>query len=197
MTNFYRRLLYLFIILLFANSTAALAQTVMVQSLDNVSTVNPPKFLTVKLLSDVQLDENLVVKCGTIITGRIIDVEDPKRLKRDADFSFRPISIEDTEGNYTVISDYYVGEYTTKLEPVKVAKTAALSLGNCFVKGFSLGYNALESAIVDEENDRLKSTAIGLYKKSPVSYVEKGNDILINKGEIFYLKFNGNKKGYE
>lgn len=171
------------------NCSAVFAETVTVQALEDFSTTNPPKFLTVKLFNDIQLDENLILKNGNLITGKIIDIDKPKRLKRDAKFTFQLIRVEDSSGNYFHITNYYTATYTTKLNSGNMVKSAALTVGNHFVKGMSLGYYAVEGVVKNEEGNRLKSSATALYKNSPVSYVEKGEEVNIKNGEIFYLKF--------
>ena len=79
-----------------------------------------------------------------------------------------------------------------------MAKKAVLGVGDHFVKGLSMGVAAVEGAVENNEGNRLKSGAKSLYKASPISYVGKGQDIQINKSDIFYLKFpNTNKEKTE
>ena len=64
-----------------------------------------------------------------------------------------------------------------------------LSVGNHFVKGISLGYHAVEGAVKNEEGNRFKSSAVSVYESTPFSYVEKGEEIVIPKNNIFILNF--------
>ena len=66
------------------------AKTVAVEAMSDFTTENPPKEMSVKLLEDVVVDENLTIKAEDIIDGTVIDVTDPKRLKRNATFTFVP-----------------------------------------------------------------------------------------------------------
>ena len=53
----------------------------------------------------------------------------------------------------------------------------------------SLGYNAVEGAVKNEQDNRFKSSVTSVYENSPVSYVEKGNEIEISKNQVFLLNF--------
>lgn len=164
------------------------AQTVEVQALDNISTLNPPSSIKVKLLEPLELNENLILQIGTIITGDVYDVVSPKRLKRDADFSFKPVSYI-TDGKINNIEEEIKASYTQPLEKGQVAKKAALGVGNVFIKGLSIGVAAAKGAIANEQENRLKSSVHSAYEASPVSYVGKGQEIEIKESDIFYLKF--------
>ena len=169
----------------------ALAKTIEVEALNNFSTANPPKTMTVKVVADVYNDQNqLVIPNGTIVSGKIVDVKDPKRLKRNATFSFVPTTYTDLDGNVNKVKRHFSGKYTTPIDKKKLAKNAALGVGSYFVKGLSIGVNTLEGVVKNEEDNRLKSGAKALYNSTPISYIEEGQDIEIKTGEIFYLKFN-------
>lgn len=182
---------YLSMVLSLLLCAPALAKTIEVEALSDFSSINPPKTMTIKVVADVYNDENqLAVPKGTVINGKIVDVKDPKRLKRNATFSFVPTTYTDANGNVNKVKRHFAGKYTTPIDKKKLAKNAALGVGNYFVKGLSMGYNTLEGVVKNEEDNRLKSGAKALYKSSPISYIEEGQDIEIKTGEIFYLKFN-------
>ena len=110
-------------------------------------------------------------------------------MKRNASFSFVPISYRNSSGETIEIRGYYPAKYTTKLNKGQLAKTAALGVGSFFVKGLSLGYSAVEGAIKNEKDNRFKSSVNEVYEDSPFSYVEKGGEIVIKKDQVFYLNF--------
>ena len=168
------------------------AKTIEVEGLSDFTTANPPKFYTIKVLGEIQLDKDITLKNGDIVHGKIVDVTDPKRLKRNATFSFVPTTI-----NSASVKNEYPGRYTSKLNKGEIAKSAALTVGNHFVTGLSMGYHAIEGAVKNEEGNRLKSSAEAVYESSPVSYIEKGEEITINKNEIFYLNFKSYKESDE
>lgn len=178
---------------LFAAIMPASAETIKVEALSDFTTENPPETLTVKAVTDLNLDDELLILEGNILKGDIVDVSSPKRLKRDATFSF--ILTEYTD-NYGIVhkveridNKIVKGKFTTRFDYKGVAKSAALSVGNHFVKGLSMGYAAVEGAVKNEEGSRLKSGAVSLYESTPLSYVEKGQDIVIDKNQVFILNF--------
>ncbi len=182
--------LYLYYLLILGLLTQpTLAKTIPVQALEDFSTENPPHTMHVKVLDGIVLDENLLFENGYIVEGRIVDVTNPKRLKRNATFSFVPVSFTDDKGNVTYIKGYYPAKYTTKINKGQLAKSAALGVGNFFVKGLSMGYSAVEGAVKNEKDNRFKSSVNAVYEDSPFSYVEKGGEIIIKKDQNFFLNF--------
>lgn len=165
------------------------AQTVEVESLSSFSTANPPASISVKLSEPLELTQDLTLDSGTVIKGNLIDVVSPKRLKRNASFSFKPVKYTDTKGKTGKIPSGILASYTTPTDKKKLAKNAALGVGSYFVKGLSVGAAAIEGAVKNQEDNRFKSSAVAAYESSPLSYVEKGQDIEIKEAQIFYLKF--------
>lgn len=165
------------------------AKTIPVQALSNFSTEKPPRSMRVKILESITLDEGLFLEDGYIVQGRIVDVKDPKRLKRNATFSFVPTSFMDNKGRIIYIKGYYPAKYTTKINKGQLAKTTALGVGNFFVKGLSMGYSAVEGAIKNEKDNRFKSSVNAVYEDSPFSYVKKGGEIVIQNQQVFFLNF--------
>lgn len=170
-------------------SQSAFAKTIHVQALEDFSTSNPPKEYSIKVLDELQLSENVTVKENDTLLGKVVDVTDPKRLKRDAMFTFVPETLKCANGETIRIIGYYPAKYTTKLNKGQIAKSTALSVGNYFVKGLSLGYSAVEGAVKNEQDNRFKSSVTSVYENSPVSYVEKGKEIEIQKDQVFLLNF--------
>lgn len=188
---------YMSLVLSLLLCAPALAKTIEVEALNDFSTANPPKTMSVRVVTDVTEDYKVIVPKDTIVYGKIVNVKDPKRLKRNASFSFQPTSYTDPQGITHPIKRQFSGKYTTKLDKKAVAKSAALSVGNYFVKGLSMGYRTIEGVVKDEEDNRLKSGAKALYESSPVSYIEEGQEIELKAGEIFYLQFNPPKETQE
>ncbi len=172
--------------------TCAYSKTVEVASLGSFSTANPPSSIRIKLLDILELT-NTTIPVGSEMGGKLVDVVSPKRLKRNAKFSFKPEWYIDTNGSKHSLNETVKATYTTTLNKGQLAKKAVLGVGNHFVKGLSMGVAAVEGAVENEEGNRLKSGAKSVYEASPLSYSEKGQDIVVNENEIFYLKF-PNKK---
>lgn len=179
-----------FLIVLSCMYSQVYAQTVEVCSVSKFSTENPPKSITVKLLEPLELTETLTLKAGTDVKGDLVDVVSPKRLKRDAGFSFKPVSYTGLNGKSDKLNNLnIIATYTTPVDKGELAKTVALGVGNYFVKGLSLGVAAVSGAVKDEEGNRIKSSAVSVYESSPLSLVEKGEDLFITPNQTFYLKF--------
>ena len=164
-----------------------LAKNVEVEALSDFSTNNPPKVYSVKLVEDIYTEKG-TIRSGSIITGKIT-IKDAARLKRDASFTFIPTILTEPDGTVIHIKKNYFGKYSKGLDKGQLAKSAALSAGNFVVKGFSTGYTAIEGAVKNEEGNRLKSSAVAIYKGSPLSYVEKGKALEIKQGDTFCINF--------
>lgn len=166
----------------------AYAKTVEVISYSTFSTANPPPSIKVELLDELEISAGTVIPAGAEIEGKLVDVISPKRLKRDATFSFQP-EWYSINGTKHTLNGSAKAKYTTTLDKADLAKKTVLSVGNHFVKGLSAGVTAIEGAIENEEGNRIKSGAKSLYEASPLSYKDKGNDIKITENQVFYLKF--------
>lgn len=183
--------MFVFFIILLSTASQVLAEALMVESLTKFSTDNYPSNVKMKALSEIELAPDVLIKEGYVLSGKLVDVSSPKRLKRNATFSFMPISYIDNSGNIVHIKEPFIGKYSAKfdLDKGQIAKSAALTVGNHFVKGVSMGFYAVEGAVKNEDGNRVKSSAVSVYKNSPLSYVEKGQDIEISAHDIFALKF--------
>ena len=184
-----KNIFLVFIILLACMFSKAYGQTVEVLSLSKFSTENPPKSISVKLLEPLVVSDNMIFKAGVIMQGNLFNVVSPKRLKRDADFSFQPTKYTEIDGKQYKMKSNIVASYTEPIDKGELAKNAALGVGNFFVKGLSMGVAAVSGAVKNEEGNRLKSSAVSAYESSPFSYVEKGEDINIDVNQSFFLKF--------
>lgn len=168
----------------------AQAEVMAVQAIGRISTERPNDIIRVKVIRDCTLG-NVELKIGYILEGKMLNVIDPKRLKRDASFTFYPTYYHDLNGNVTRFTKVYVGEFSPKIEidPVKLAKSAVLTVGNHFVKGISTGYYAVEGAVHNDDKNRVKSAVHNVYENSFLSYVEEGKQLDLPSETCFGLKF--------
>lgn len=186
----WQKFLYLcFFLIISGMFSQAYSQTVEVESLSNFSTYNPPSSITVKLVEPLVLLPSLTLDAGVYLSGTLVDVVSPKRLKRDASFSFKPETYTTVDGEIHNLDIDVIASYTVPLDKGQLAKNAALGVGNFFVKGLSMGVAAVKGAVQNEEENRIKSSAVSVYEASPFSYVEKGEDLDIKFSQSFYLKF--------
>ena len=183
----------MFLSLLMVNAAVDKIHVTMIGEFD---TVNPSQTIDVRVLESNILG-NHVVKTGDIIRCEVLTVTEPKRGKRKASFTVRPTEII-SNGETTVINENLCGKYAEKIiskeelkkvDKVKVGKKAVLSVGNHFVKGLTAGVTLAEGMIENEEGNRIESGVKKVYKESPLSYVEKGEELDLETGESFYLIF--------
>ena len=165
----------------------AYAVNVEVEALSDFSTDNPPQTYSVKIVQPVTTKKG-IIESGTVVEGKIT-AKDAKRLKQDATFTFVPTYLVTPEGTVIKAKRSYIGKYKKEIEKGAIVISAALTAGNFAVKGFSTGYKAIEGAVKNEEGNRLKSTAVAVYNSTPLSYIEKGNALVIKKGDHFYMNF--------
>ena len=174
--------------------TAAFAETLKVEAITAFTTENPPSQIQVKSLGELQITSKVKINEGDILTGRLTDIKDPKRLKRDATFKYEIRTITDANGNTVKVKGNNIAKYVPpfKLDKKEVAKDAALSVGNHFVEGLSMGYRAVEGAVKSENGagNRISSAVENVYEHSVLSYASKGEEIIINAGDVFGLRIN-------
>ncbi|MBE7703139.1 MAG: hypothetical protein E7Z89_03710 [Cyanobacteria bacterium SIG28] len=169
------------------------AKNVKVEALSSFSTTNPPKTWKVKVIEDFVTKNGFSVNHGSIIEGRIDNVTDPKRLKRNASFVFTPIYYYDVKSqiNYQIKQDF-AGKYSSlsDLDAKTIAKNGAIFVGNQVLDGFfGPGIAVTEGLIKNEQGNRAKSVAVSVYEKTPLSYASKGKEIEIKAGQQFVMSF--------
>ena len=183
---------------LFLTFTAATAASdkIHVTMVGEFNTANPSQNIDVRVIEDGILGHYLLRK-GDIIHCNIVKVTDPKRGKRSASFAVCPTSYT-SEGNTVTIKENYYGNYSArilskeelkKVDAMKVGKKAALTVGNHFVKGLTAGVTLAEGMIENEEGNPIESGVKKVYKESPLSYVEKGQELSLDSDDSFYLIF--------
>ena len=142
-------------------------------------------------LGQYNLDVNSILHC------QVLQIVDPKRGKRDASFYVKPVSYT-FDGKTSKINEEMYCKYTTvvltkeeikKLPYGKIVKNGALIAGSYFVKGLSIGVSFVEGFAKNEKNNRFKSGVSNAYEESPISLVEKGEQLEIKTGDDFYFVF--------
>lgn len=182
----------IFFVLAIALCTASsvFAEDMKVMALKDFSTDKPSE-IKVQVLQTMKLDEGVVIEQGSVVTGVMIDVIPAKRLKRDATFSFMPTGYVTPKREQYSINRKYVGKFSPKIEidKTELAKTAALSVGDFFVKGLSTGFYAVQGAIKNEKENRFVSSVQNVYENSLLSYIEKGGATCIKAQSMFTFRF--------
>jgi len=184
------RYLGLFLIFLFAMflTNPANAKTYVVQAIDSFDTSNPAEVFRFHNVNNIILKNGDVIPEYSTVYSSVFKVKPEKRLKRNATFVIKVDKVVTPLGDSISFSDVYA-RYTTKFDAVDVTKSAALTVGNHFVKGVSAGYKTIEGVVENKEGNRVKSGALALYNATPISYVEKGKAIVIQEKQQFLLEF--------
>lgn len=173
--------------------TPAFAKNVKVQAMSDFSTANPPEMWKLKIVEGFVADNGFVVYADSIIEGRIENVTEPKRLKRNAKFVFVPVNYYDSYNKENKeINKNLVGKYSslTDVSAASVVKTGAVAAGSHFVSGLiGPGVALVEGAVKNDEGNRAKSAAVSVYESTPLSYMSKGKKLEISEGQIFIMNF--------
>lgn len=170
-----------------------MAKNVKVIAMEDFSTANPPTSWKVKIMEGFVANDGTVVNPNTVIEGKIINVKAPKRLKQNATFRFVPQTYyEPVSGEKHVVKREFEGKYSSisDLDVKTVAKKGAVTAGNLFIGSFvAPAVGLVEGAVKNEKGNRAKSAAISAYESTPLSYVNKGKEIEIKKGQSFTMSF--------
>lgn len=167
-----------------------------VTAMEDFSTDSPKETFNVRLreegtLGKYELPTNSILHC------QVLQIVDPKRGKRNAVFFVKPLTYTQGDETLQIQEDMY-GKYTTvvlskeeikKLPYWKMVKNGALMVGSYFVKGLSIGVAFVEGVAKNEQDNRLKSGVTNAYEESPISLVEKGEQLDIKTGDDFYFVF--------
>ncbi len=187
---FKKTLLY---ILIFLTSSVFASTKIQLEALMDFSTSNPSDFFSAKVTNDIAFDEVNLLK-DDVINCSLNKTTNPKRAKMDAKIYFNLINYQNEDGEHE-FKEEYIGKYKSEIlkeklkntTPKKVLKTTAGTIGNHYIPGVSQAISFVDGVVVNEEENRLKSGFKQVYKDSPLSYIEKGEEIEIKKGDIFYL----------
>lgn len=175
-----------------------------VTAMEDFSTDFPKETFNVRLreegtLGKYELPTNSILHC------QVLQIVDPKRGKRNAVFFVKPLTYTQGDETLQIQEDMY-GKYTTvvlskeeikKLPYWKMVKNGALMVGSYFVKGLSIGVAFVEGVAKNEQDNRLKSGVTNAYEESPISLVEKGEQLDIKTGDDFYFVFKTEDDGQE
>ena len=124
-----KKIFLCFLIILSCTFGKAYAQTVEVEAPKLAQSSNQT---SIKLLEPLEISNEQILESGVILKGNLTDVVSPKRLKRNAGFSFKPSSYVDLNGNTKAFKSNIKASYTVPIDKKHLAKNAALGVGNHF-----------------------------------------------------------------
>lgn len=170
---------------------SAFAKKVKVQAVTPFDSNNPPHNFTV-ILQDAIINDSLFLYKGTVINGYIYQTIPPKRLKQSASFIYIPTNYVDVNGQKQPITNV-VTQYTTKFRPKETITNALYLFGGVPVALATAGFYAAQGAMEEKNStnkkDTLKASAENVYANSPLSLIEKGDYLKINRNQEFLLNF--------
>ena len=188
-----KKFLAIIFIMTFVNLSPVFAKNVKVTALSDFSTINPPKSWSVEVAESFTTKSGYEVPAGSIISGKITDVTNPKRLKRNAGFKFIPTSFYDSKTNETYkVNKDYVGKYNFlgDIKTSEVIEKGAIAAGNHFIScTIGPGIALAEGVVKNEQGNRAKSAVVSVYESTPLSYVSKGKELEFKRGQVFTMNF--------
>lgn len=187
-------------VLLFMTALSVCAETITGIAVFPFSTDNPTTTFTVKMNQPIVINNMISVKEGEYLYGNVTKVVDGQRGKRMGYFVFNPTYLADGKGKVKPLTDKTLKvkvSFYKPFDPKSTAKNLAetgaetaagillnipmVSQGVSFIKGV---------ANPDEEaSNRITSGFKQVYKDSPLSYVEKGEPLILEKGQEVKLNF--------
>lgn len=182
-----------FLLMMTYSLPANAAQKVKVSALTPFSSLNPSEKMKVITLEKAEFNNGIIFENGTVIYGDIIEVKQPKRAKRNASFKFKPTSYLYNGEIRTVNDPNFIAKYAEykELNKAELATSAAATAGGLIfhIPLLSEGVSLVKGMWKNQEDNRLKSGVVQVYKDSPLSYVEEGKDVVIEENTMFILKF--------
>jgi hypothetical protein len=159
--------------------TSVQAEILKGRAIDEVSTISPKECISITVVDNFSLNNNIVLKKGYILTGKMTDVTSPQEWHHNASFTFIPTSYTDLEGKKHEITSQIKGTYRQKLQPDY--KHSEITVGNLM---FSPAYIDDTKKIIHGETKEVwddyanRSTPWG-----------KGEQIDIKPNDTIYFNF--------
>jgi len=183
----------LFLTLILVVSQPVIAKNVKVEALSDFSTANPKSLWEVKVVNGFTTKSGCEIPANSIIKGKITNVTDPKRLKRDASFNFVVTELYNPKTDKEIaVKKSIIGKYSslTDVTPLKVIEKGAITAGDKLVGAYIGPSVALVKGVAqNEEGNRAKSAVVSVYESTPISYVSKGKELEIKQGQVFVMSF--------
>lgn len=177
-----------FLLVIFFLSAQAIAANIKIMSLQNFSTSSPPKYYKAKIVETEMLKDGFLFEENSVICGEILEVVSPKRGKRDA-YAILSINKVMIGPHQEKLRSPYLAKVVgyEPLNPKKVAFSLATTAAGFVVKGATQGITFIQGVAQNEEGNRLKSGVVNVYKNSPLSFIEPGEQLDVEVGDILLL----------
>jgi len=191
-------LIFSLFILFFVAPADAKTLKMIAQTQNDFSTETMVKNLTLKIVGDYKINDNQHIPSGLILNGEVVKITAPKRGKRGAVAYFELKSYTMPNGNtYSVNNPNAIGKITA-YKPLDL-KSKGVDLGvsaaGLLVENISYPINFVRGAVTAQEGEnRLKAGVKLTYEKSTLSYISKGQHIIVPAGNNLIVSFKYKKK---
>ncbi len=149
------------------------------KAIGEISTASPKETISIEISRNFNLTDDIVLKKGYVLTGKMLDVTEPGQWHHNASFTFIPTVYTDLKGEKHTITKEIRATYRQKMQPDY--KHSEISVGNLM---FSPAYIDDTKKIIHGETKEVwddyanRSTPWG-----------KGTQIDIKPNETIYFNF--------
>lgn len=98
------------------------------KAIDEISTSAPKDIINITVSKKIALDEDIILKKGYVLTGKMLNITEPGQWHHNASFTFIPTSYTDLEGTNHKITKEIKTTYRQKMKPDY--KHSEISVGN-------------------------------------------------------------------
>lgn len=177
----------------FADAVDYIPHKMTVQFEQDFSTNNPPKEFSVIINDNYEFPNVRPIEKGTQVFLEVTKVSQAKRAKMDASFQARIVRayIPSTDETIIVNNPKAIVKFSKyeKLDVTDKAVNTGISVANHFVKNITYPAQFVKGAVQNKEGNMLKSGLNAAYEASPLSYIEKGEALELQSGDLATLTF--------
>lgn len=87
------------------------------KAIEEISTTAPKETISIKVARKICLSDDITLKKGYILTGKMLDITAPEQWHHNASFTFIPTSYTDLEGTKHLITKEIKTTYRQKMKP--------------------------------------------------------------------------------
>ena len=189
MKNFIK-LILVFTLFLTGNAVFAKTIKVLAQSASTFDPLKPPEVFYAKILEKAEAGEGKIVPKGTI-RGNVVKVSTSKRGKRNGYLVIQISGFKREGGLIYEKTRHDIRAKVTKYKKTDLKElgiSGATSIAGLFVEHIAIPINFTRGVITPYENkSRLASGVQKAYEKSNLSYISKGEEIDLEKGDLVIL----------
>ena len=112
-----RRIALALVIIFSGMFLSAQADVLKGQAIEEISTTAPKDTISISVSKNISLNDEITLKKGYILTGKMCDIKAPSEWHHNATFTFIPTSYTDLEGKKHTINQEIKTTYRQKMKP--------------------------------------------------------------------------------